>query len=237
MKEWFGREVQETKVLFRCIPIVPVIIFIVSVIAMNLMASKLIVNTSWLSLDAGIVVSWISFLTMDMLVKRFGPRAAIKVNLLAVFVNIIVMLLFTAAAFIPGDWALNDYSTGINWWIIGASTAAFIVSGVVNSILAWAIRKMFKKNQNGVACYITSSYISTMVGQFVDNLVFAFIFTFWFGGLTVLAMFMFAVTGAVVELICEIIFSPIGYRVSENWRKQDIGKEYIELVQFNKESL
>lgn len=233
INNWIKLEAQETKALLKSIPVVPVILFVISVIAMNLMASKLIVNMEWLSLDAGITISWLSFLMMDMLVKRFGPRAAIKINLFAMVINIIVMLLFTIAAVIPGDWVLNDYATSINWWIIAASTLAFVVSGIVNSFLGWAIKVSFKKNPNGVAAYVTSSYVSTAIGQFVDNLVFAFAFTYWFGGLTIPAVMMFAATGAVVELICQIIFSPVGYRVAEKWRKTNVGSEYIELVQAN----
>lgn len=245
LKNWLKNEVSETKVLFKSLPLVPTTLFIVSVVAMNLMAAKALVNESWIALDAGILVSWFSFLTMDMIVKRFGPRAAIKVNLLAVFVNLVVMGLLTIAAVMPGDWALNDYGTGTNWWIIGASTAAFIISGVVNSFIGWAIKKMFKKNPNGVGAYIASSYVSTTVGQFVDNLVFALIFTFpasiiglWgMERMTVLALIMYAAVGAVVELLCQVVFSPIGYKVAENWRKHDVGKDYIELIESRNEVL
>lgn len=236
-KTWFNKEWEETKVLFKTLPILPVVLFVVSVVAMNLMAAKLIVDEYWISLDAGIVISWLAFLTMDMLVKRFGPRAAIKVNLFAAFINIIVMCLLTIAAVIPGDWALNDYGTGMNWWIIGASTSAFIISGIVNSVICYLIKKSFKKNPNGVASYAASSYISTFIGQFIDNLVFALIFTYPAFGITIPAMFMFAFAGAVVELLCQIIFSPVGFKVAERWRKQNIGKEYIELVQSNNEIL
>lgn len=36
-----------------------------------------------------------------------------------------------------------------------------------------------------------------------------------------------SLTGAVLELLCEIIFSPIGYKVSRNWETENIGKEYL----------
>lgn len=217
--------------------------FVISIVAMNLLASKALVNNNWIALDAGIIVSWLSFLSMDIIVKRFGPKASIRISIIATLINIVVMAVFSAAAAIPGDWGLNDYATGINWWIIGASTAAFIVSGIVNSLLNWVIKKAFKKHPNSFIAYAASSYGSTMVGQFVDNLVFALIFTFpasmiglW--GMTpmsILALFMFALTGAVVELLCQIIFSPIGYKVANKWEKQGIGQEYLDLVSNNED--
>ena len=39
-----------------------------------------------------------------------------------------------------------------------------------------------------------------------------------------------ALVGAVVELLCQVIFSPLGYKIASNWRKNGIGNEYIALV-------
>ena len=235
IKNWIKREWIETRTLLKCIPASVMTLFVISIVAMNLLASKLIVDASWIALDAGIIVSWLSFLTMDMIVKRFGPKASIKLSIIASILNIIVMFVFTIAAVIPGDWMLNDYGTGMNWWIIGASTAAFIASGVVNSLSNWAIEKVFK-NKHSFKAYAISSYASTMLGQFVDNLVFALVFTVPAFGLGFLPTLMFALTGAVVELICQVIFSPLGYKVAEKWRKQNIGSEYLKLMENEDES-
>lgn len=228
-KKWLAREHKETLVLLKEIPAIVMTLFVLSIVAMNLLASKLIVDASWIALDAGIIVSWLSFLTMDMVVKRFGPKASIKLSIIASLLNIVVMIVFSVSALIPGDWMLNDYASGMNWWVIGASTAAFIASGIANSVSNWAIERVFK-NKHSFKAYAVSSYASTMLGQFVDNLVFALVFTVPAFGIGVLPTFMFALTGAVVELICQIVFSPIGYKVAEKWRKENIGQEYIDLI-------
>lgn len=236
IKIWFKKELTETKILLKSIPAVVMTLFVISIVAMNLLASKLIVDASWIALDAGIIVSWLSFLTMDIVVKRFGSKASIKLSIIAALLNVVVMAVFTAAALIPSDWVLNDYATGTNWWIIGASTAAFIASGIVNSVSNKLIEKIFR-NRHSFKAYAISSYTSTMLGQFVDNLVFALVFTVPAFGIKFLPTIMFAVTGAVVELVCQIIFSPIGYKVAENWRKENIGYEYLELVEGGNESI
>lgn len=246
MKNYFKKKWQETRLLLKSVSAITMTLFVVSIVAMNLLASKALVNESWIALDAGIIVSWLSFLTMDMIVKRFGPKASISLSIVATLINILIMGVFTIAALIPGDWCLNDYATGVNWWIIGASSAAFIVSGIVNSLTNWIIKKSFKKHPNSFIAYAVSSYGSTMLGQFIDNLVFALVFTYpasliglW--GMTAmspLALFMFAFTGAVAELICQIIFSPIGYKVAEKWRKDNIGQEYLQFIgEENNESI
>lgn len=33
--------------------------------------------------------------------------------------------------------------------------------------------------------------------------------------------------GAVAELIMEIIFSPIGYRITKRWKRLSVGEEYF----------
>lgn len=39
---------------------------------------------------------------------------------------------------------------------------------------------------------------------------------------------MFALCGMIVELIFQIIFSPIGFKIANRWKKENIGEEYIE---------
>ena len=82
------------------------------------------------------------------------------------------------------------------------------------------------------------TYLSTFVGQFFDNFIFSIIVfvvfapIFWNGfHWTVLQCAMCALTGAVAELIMEIVFSPIGFRIVTKWRKNSVGKEYLEYIQ------
>ena len=45
---------------------------------------------------------------------------------------------------------------------------------------------------------------------------------------------MCALTGAVAELIMEILFSPIGYRVTKKWSALSVGKEYFDFIKKDK---
>ena len=80
--------------------------------------------------------------------------------------------------------------------------------------------------------------VSTFIGQFFDNFLFSImVFTvfapiFWDGfSWTVLQCAMCALTGAVAELIMEILFSPIGYRICRRWRENAVGREYLEFME------
>ena len=44
---------------------------------------------------------------------------------------------------------------------------------------------------------------------------------------------MCSLTGAVIELIFEVIFSPIGYKITQRWKANGVGKEYIDKVGVN----
>lgn len=234
LKNWLKNDLHETKVLFRCLPAFPFAILCAALISMNFLANKGIVATNWISVDAGIIVSWISFLAGDTLVKRFGPKAAIKINIAATGVQLIAILLLTLGATIP--WA--DPSTamqgfdsifGAAIWPLAAGTGAFVLAIVFDSFLSKFLLTRFK-NRTSFKAYAVASYGSTFVGQFLDNLLFALFFSVWQPWCDPSSIWLMALAGAVVELICQAIFSPVGYKVASNWRKNGIGNEYIELV-------
>ena len=39
-----------------------------------------------------------------------------------------------------------------------------------------------------------------------------------------------SLVGACAELLMEIIFSPIGYNIAKKWKREGVGKEYIEMM-------
>lgn len=246
MKQYLKKEFLEFKILIRNIPSHIVALFIISIVVMNLLANKsLNIPLSWLALDAGILLSWLSFLTMDIITKHYGAKASNSLAIFAVFVNLLVALILFIASIIPGVWgesfvegsediinnALNN-TFGGTWYVLLGSTIAFITSALVNNLLNFTIGKLTKKDN--FVSFILRTYISTMIGQFVDNLVFAFIVSFVFFGWTPLQCVTCALTGAVVELLCEVVFSPLGYKIVQIWKKENVGKEYFEYIEKEK---
>ena len=217
----------------RLVPGVVTALFCVSVVIMNLLANKIIFQTDLIAADGGILVSWVAFLCMDIVTKAFGQRAATTLSFFALLTNLLVSLIFYFVSIIPteADYTAFNMTVGGTWFILLNSSIAFITSAVVNNSLNAAIGRFFRKNPDGKAAYVTRSYISTFIGQFWDNLVFA-ILTFmvfapvYWGpeyGLTLVQCLNCAVLGAVLELIMEIVFSPFGYMVLKQWRQDGIG--------------
>ena len=225
----------DTKLLFYSIPAVIVALFTVSVVTMNILASKTIYQSGWLAIDGGILVSWLSFLCMDVVTKAFGPRAATKLSVFAIGVNLLVCLIFFVVSIIPTETDYTAFNSiiGGTWFILLSSTVAFLFSAFVNNFLNWSIGKLFRKNPDGKLAYVTRSYLSTFIGQFFDNFVFAILtFTvfapiFWDGfSWTLLQCFTCSLLGAGLELLMEIVFSPFGYLVLKRWKRDGVGKEY-----------
>lgn len=233
-------EYMNVKMLLRSIPSTVVALFAVSVVCMNLLANKTIVQTEWLALDGGITVSWLSFLCMDIITKYFGPKASNITAILAAVINLLVCLIFFIVSIIPSgadDYTALDGILGGTWFILLGSTVAFIASAFVNNLINWLIGRCFKKNPDGKLAFIARSYISTFIGQFADNIIFAIIVfvifapIFWDGfHWTILQCFTCALTGAVAELLMEVIFSPIGYSITKKWERENVGKEYFEYI-------
>lgn len=234
----------EFKILTKNLPALWVSFFILAIVGMNLLANKSI-NTglSWLALDAGILFSWLTFLTMDVITKRYGPRAGIMVSIIGLLANLLMALVFYIASLIPGMWseeisaetgrAVNNTFKG-TWFIILGSSAAFIVSAIVNCLLNFVIGKAFKKKPDSFVAFALRSYVSTSVGQFVDNLLFALIVSLYFFNWTIVQCVTCALTGMVLELLFEVVFSPIGFISLRRMEKEGIGQEYIDYMNAKK---
>lgn len=240
IKEWFFKERKETKLLFQSIPAAVVALFVLSVVAMNLLANKTIYQGKYLAIDGGFLVSWLSFLCMDMITKHFGPKASIKISIFAMLVNLLTCLIFFVVSVIPTpgtDYSAFNLIIGGTWFILLSSTIAFLASGLLNIWLNWLIGKIFKKNPDGRLAFFSRAYVSTFIGQFVDNLVFAvltfmvFAPIYWDGfHWTFIQCVMCSLLGAGVELLFEIFFSPLGFLVVKRWKKDNVGEKYLELI-------
>ena len=240
LKKRIRREFTEIRILMRSIPAAVVTLFVVSVICMNLLANKTLLQLDWIALDGGILISWLSFMCMDIITKHFGPKASNRISLLAVGINLLTCLIFFVASAIPSnadDYSAFDTIFGGTWFILVGSTIAFLISAIINNFLNFLIGQSFRRNPDGKLAYAARTYISTFFGQFLDNFIFSiivFVFfapIFWDGfHWTVLQCATCALTGAFAELLMEILFSPLGYKICMRWKKESVGKEYLEYI-------
>ncbi len=240
--------ITQMKDALRAIPGPVTALFVLSVVSMNLLANKSIFNLPWLASTAGIFVSWISFLCMDSVCKRFGPKTSTLLNTFAMVVSLLAAILYMLIVKIPGIWAASyatsDYSvsSAINagldstfssaWYIVIGSAVAMFLGGLVNSIVNKLVGSKVDKNDT-FGGFAVRSFLSTAAGQFVDNFAFATFVSYVFFGWTMKQVIVCSFMMMLLELIFEAVFSPIGYKLSMNWKKEHVGEQYIKKYTMN----
>lgn len=242
LKDWFKKDWEETKVLFRCMPTVPFAFLVCCLIAMNFLANRG-GAIGPVVFDCGIVVSWVAFLAGDMLVKRFGVKASFKIQAAALLLELVSIALMTLGTFLPAMYGATEEESQVFTnifraapWPVVAGAGAYIIAALFNAIVSKFILTRFKK-RTSFSAYVVASWTSTVVGQFLDNFLFSLFFSIWqpwFGGdnfgQKIISAIILAGVGMIIELIGQMIFSPVGFRIADNWRKNKVGEEYVRLV-------
>lgn len=237
------KELYVYKILLKSLPATVFSFYVLSIVIMNLLANKSIALPWWMGFDCGFIISWIGFLAMDIVTKHFGPKAATRMTILALFINLFIALLFFAISNIAGSWgaaietngetnsvintAINRVFAG-NWYVLFGSSIAIAISSIVNNFSNWGIGKIFKAKPDSFVAYISRSYISSAIGQFVDNIIFAFVVSFVLFQWSIVQCITSAVLGMLFELICQIIFSPWGFYICKKWKKENVGELYLQ---------
>ncbi len=222
--------------LLRSVPVAMTLIFIVAVVLMNFLARITLVSLPWLALNAGITVSWMSFLFVDIVTRHFGAKAANMLSILAIFVNLVVCL-FCVLLSRVFDYPALDMVVGGQWSILMASTIAYIVAALTNNYTnVFLGRRFFRQNPDGGKAFVVRSYVSTFLSQVVDNFLFVFLAFVVFPNIpgalpvhwTVAQCIGASVLCAVFELLSEVVFSPLGYHVAQKWKARNVGQEYLD---------
>ena len=229
VKELVRSEYHAYRAILHKVPSLALTTFVLAVVMMNLLANKELFHTEWVALDCGFVLSWIPFLLMDCFCKVYGGKDALRISILAILINLLTFGICKLISLTPGMWgayyatgsgevngALNDTIGGSSWIVI-ASAFAMAVSSAVNSIVNMAVARVMKAG--GFREFAARSFISTSVSQFVDNLVFAMIVSVPLFGWTFRQAAFCSLTAAGFELMMEVLFSGVGYRLAGRWQE------------------
>ncbi|MBP3437624.1 MAG: VUT family protein [Clostridia bacterium] len=247
MKEKLKRCLDEWRCLLRETPALLLCVFVTSVFAMNLLANKnMSLPVSWFALDCGTLLSWIAFLCMDILTKHFGPRAATFLSVFSLGMHFLFCGVLFLASIIPGVWSMAadaaysemintalDQTFGGTWYVLLGSGFAFLLSAIVNNFSNSTVLRLFK-NKDSLSAFLTAGYVSTALGQFVDNLVFSLAVSHVFFGWSFLQCVMSALGCMLFEMLCQGLFAGAGYRTCQKWRQAGVGKEYFALLEKHK---
>ena len=223
------REYDAYRALLRKVPSLALTLLVLSVVSMNLLANKELFKTSWIALDCGFALSWLPFLIMDCVCKVFGGKDATRLSILALAINLAFFALFKLIALTPGMWG-EYYSTGMSEvneslnrtiggssWIVFGSALAMLVASVINSAINISIGGLM--HRDNYRTFAVRSFTSTLISQFADNLVFALVVTMPLFGWSIRQSLVCATTCAFVEMLMEVCFSGIGYKICKTWKE------------------
>ncbi len=241
LQRCINTEIKEFKDALRAVPGIVTALFILSCVLMNLLANKELFRSDYICINTGLALSWMSFLCMDCVCKRFGSNVAIRLNIVAVVMNFLTSVIFFLLMKFPGNWAAMYSSPdatiggmineGLNatfsgaWYVVVGSAIAMLASGIINSLLNVKVGDM--SDDGTYKGFAIRSFSSTIVAQWVDNFIFSALVSHVFFGWNWKQVFICATTSMIFELVIEAIFSPIGFRVARNWEKEDVGSSYL----------
>lgn len=180
-------------------------IYAAAVIIQNILATKQI-DILLFTVTTGILVSPIIFIIQDIVSEVFGYKEAKKMVLIGFLMNFIGVVLFNLAILIPSSQGWNNqdaFSTilGTTFRISIASFMAYITGSLVNSKIMISLKNKFPKT------LFIRAITSTIVGQFLDNAIFALIG--FIGILPIIPIVSMIIGGTLFEVLYEIVFYPI----------------------------
>ncbi len=220
--------------LLRSVPTAVTVVFCLAVIVMNFLSRITLVSLPWVALNAGILVSWLAFLFMDVITKHYGAWAGNLLSLLAIGANLLCCLVCFVVSRIWHYPAL-DMILGGQWSILLASTIAYVISALTNNYTNIFVGRRFTANPDGRVAFAVRSFVSTFLSQILDNFLFvflAFVVLCRIPGAfpvqwTVPQCIGASVLCAVFELLSEVLFAPLGFHICRRWREEGVGEEYL----------
>ncbi len=176
-----------------------------ALLAMNLLATKQF-DLWQFTVTTGILVSPIAFIIQDLTTEVFGFRIAKRMILTGFVILIVASLVYQLAILIPPSnfWSnqaafASILSTTLR--ISLASLTAYLIGSLVNAKIMDQLKQSYPDS------LFFRAITSTIFGQLLDNLLFAFL-AFW-GVLPLSALISMVIGGTLFETIYEIVLYPL----------------------------
>lgn len=225
------------RVLSKTIPGPVVVFYVLSLCYMNFFALKEFPLGGTAFLDCSFLLSWIPFLVADILIKVLDIHAAASLAIFGAFCNTLFSVLLWFVSIIPSESNLFRNREiadllGTHILIIVGSALALIISTCVKCYIVY---KMNKKESNlmSVKTVYKEACVSSLIGQLVDNTIFAFFVSYLLHKWTFSTIVVSILLKTVIELFMETVCLSLGYITMTQWKEDGIGEKYLEYI--NKE--
>ena len=206
-------------------------VFFVSVLLISNVASAKIVDFGWFTFDGGTLLFPLSYIFGDILTEVYGYKQSRRVIWLGFFSAFMMSLIFIIVGKLPSapGWnnqAAYDAILGLTPRLVIASLIAY-ASGEFSNSYILAKMKILTKGK----MLWTRTIGSTIVGEFVDSIL--FIIIAFFGILPNSLLITLIISNYIFKTSIEVIFTPITYKVVNFLKKKENEDYYDTDTNFN----
>lgn len=194
-------------------------VFFVTVLIVSNIASSKIVDLRWFVFDGGTLLFPLSYIFGDILTEVYGYKKSRQVIWLGFFSILLMSLVFIIVGYLPpaAGWDNQDaYNKilGLTPRIVVASLVAYFCGEFLNSFIL-AKMKILTKGK----WLWTRTIGSTVVGEFVDSLI--FVLVAFVGILPNSLLLTLIVSNYIFKTVIEILFTPITYKLINFLKKRE----------------
>lgn len=190
-------------------------VYSVFTVMQNLFEMKTLGTEAFAFGGGGGLLSWATFMIIDISTELFGKKETMRLYTFAGVMNLFIVILAQIIIALPGVYPDQNeafrliFSNGIRTAL--ASFGAFWVGNYVNMNIMIKMKEMANGNRSNVLFFLRA-VVSTILGQFVDNALFATL-AFAPVGLSAFEMtwrdiFTSSCFGTFMETLNESIFVP-----------------------------
>lgn len=190
-------------------------LFTTFTVCQNLFEMKTLGTANFAFGGGGVMLSWATFMLMDISTELFGKKDTMRIYTFAGLVNLLVVILAQIIIAIPGTYPEQNaafaqiFSNGIRTAF--ASFAAFWFGNFVNMQVMLKMKSVDKTGSRFML--FLRAVISTIFGQFVDDMLFATL-AFAPVGLSLFEMtwkdiFTSSLVGVFNETVIETVWMPL----------------------------
>lgn len=206
-------------------------VFFVSILLISNVASSKIVDLKWFTFDGGTLLFPLSYIFGDILTEVYGYKSSRGVIWLGFFMALLMSTVFIVVGRLPAasGWnnqAAYDAILGLTPRIVVASLTAYFFGEFSNSYVL-AKMKIITKGR----WLWTRTIGSTIVGEFVDSLLFVIIA--FFGVLPGSLLLTVIISNYIFKTAIEVIFTPVTYKVVGFLKRRENEDYYDTNTDFN----
>lgn len=151
-------------------------IYSVFTVVQNLFEMKTLGTEAFAFGGGGIMLSWATFMIMDITTELFGKKDTMKIYTFAGLINLFIVILAQIVIAMPGVYEEQNiafeqiFSNGIRTAL--ASFTAFWCGNYINTHIMVKM-KNWANGSKSKFLFFLRAVVSTIFGQFFDNLLFA----------------------------------------------------------------